>query len=76
MIQIASRCFALLLASVILAAAAEPAEARTRTAHHHAARHHHRTADRTAVNDTALKGTSDDLDKTLNDRIRNICRGC
>jgi hypothetical protein len=77
MILVASRCIALVLASVVLATAAQPAEARSHSAHQHTARHHHhRAADRTAANDGALKGTSDDLDKTLNDRIRSICRGC
>jgi len=34
------------------------------------------TADRKATDDQHLQGTSEEIDKVLDAKIRNICRGC
>ncbi|UTD28511.1 hypothetical protein [Bradyrhizobium sp. WD16] len=71
--------FALLVLAVLttlaITATVHPADARSRRSHH--ATHDRRsTAERTAINEKPLKGASDDLDRTLNSRIKSICRGC
>lgn len=75
MIQIASRSFAFLLALVLFVGAVDPADARSR-GKHQAARHHRISGERTATNEKLLNAASDDLDRTINGRIKSICRGC
>jgi hypothetical protein len=75
MIRVASPLLALLLTSLALVASIHPADARSR-GQHHAARHHRASGERTATNDKPLNGASADLDRTLNGRIKSICRGC